>query len=62
MYRNLLGVISVDFDETDQLLIIYSAFVKYLREKGNKMKQLISYAVAWTGLICIRTGTDGGHL
>jgi len=29
MQRILLGVISVDFDATGQLLIIYSAFVKY---------------------------------
>ena len=27
--RILLGIISVDFDATGQLLIIYSAFVKY---------------------------------
>ena len=52
----------MDFDATDQLLIIHSAFVEYLREKGNKMKQRISYAMVWTGLIWIRTGTDGGHL
>jgi len=60
--QEFIGVVSVDFDAIDQLLIIYSAFVKYLREKGNKMKQRISYAVIWTGLIWIRTGTDGGHL
>jgi len=28
-----LQIISVDFDTTGQLLIIYSAFVKYLRKK-----------------------------
>jgi hypothetical protein len=33
MLRKLLGIISVDFDATSQLLIIYSAFVKYLRKK-----------------------------
>ena len=33
MQRKLLGIISVDFDVTGQLLIIYSAFVKYLRKK-----------------------------
>jgi len=32
-----------DFDATSQLLIIYSAFVKYLRKNGNTMKQCISY-------------------
>jgi hypothetical protein len=62
MYRNLLGVISVNFDATDELLIIHSAFVKYSREKEKRMKQRICYAVAWTGLIWIRKGIDGGHL
>ena len=33
MQRKLLGIIIVDFDATGQLLIIYSAFVKYLRKK-----------------------------
>jgi len=33
MKRNLLGITSVDFDTTGQLLIVYSAFVKYLRKK-----------------------------
>ena len=32
----------MDFDATGQLLIIYSAFFKYLRKSGNKMKQSIS--------------------
>jgi hypothetical protein len=45
----LLRVISVDFDVTDQLLIIYSTFVQYLREKGNRMKQPNGYEVAWSG-------------
>ena len=31
MQRKLLVIINVDFDATGQLLIIYSAFVKYLR-------------------------------
>jgi len=30
--RKLLGTINVDFDATVQLLVIYSAFVKYLRK------------------------------
>jgi hypothetical protein len=52
MYRNLLGggVISVDFDATDELLIIYSAFVKYLREKGNKMKHQLCGGMDWINL------------
>jgi hypothetical protein len=33
MQRKLLRIISVDFDVTGQLLIIYSAFDKYLRKK-----------------------------
>jgi hypothetical protein len=43
MQRKLLGIISVDFDVTDQLLIIYSAFVKYLKKNGNTKRQCISY-------------------
>jgi len=34
MERKLLGIINVDFD-TSQLLIIHSAFVKYVRKNGN---------------------------
>jgi len=33
----------MDFDVTDQPLIIYSAFAKYFRENGNTMKQGIRY-------------------
>jgi hypothetical protein len=43
MQRKLLGIISVDFDVAGQLLIIYSAFVKYLRKNGNTMRHRISY-------------------
>jgi hypothetical protein len=35
MQRKLLGIISVDLGVTGRLLIIYSAFVKYLREKWD---------------------------
>jgi hypothetical protein len=42
MQRKLLGIINMDFDAAGQLLIIYSAFVKYLRKNGNTMKQCIS--------------------
>jgi len=35
MQRKLLGTISVEFDVTGQLLIIYSAFIKYLRKKNG---------------------------
>jgi len=36
MQRKLLWVINVDPDATGQLLIIYSAVVKYLRGDGNR--------------------------
>jgi hypothetical protein len=35
MQRKLLGISSVDFDATGQLLVIYYGFVKYLKKKGN---------------------------
>ena len=38
MQRKLLGIINVAFDATGQLLIIYCAFVKYLRKNGGKKK------------------------
>jgi len=34
MQRKLLEIINVDFDATGQLLIIYSAFVIYLKKMG----------------------------
>jgi len=33
MQRKLFGIISVDFDATGQRLMMYSAFVKYLKKK-----------------------------
>ena len=42
MQRKLLGIINVDFDTAGQVLIIYCAFVKYLRKIGNKIKHCIS--------------------
>jgi len=41
-----LGIISVDFIASGQLLTTCSAFVKYVRQNGNKMKQCISYLYA----------------
>jgi len=35
MQRKLLGIISLDFDATGQLLFIYSVFVKYLWRNWN---------------------------
>ena len=39
----LLWIICVDFDVTDQLLVTYSAFVKYLRRNGSTVVQCTSY-------------------
>jgi hypothetical protein len=43
MQKKLLGTISVDFDVTGELQIIYCVFVKYLRKNENTMRQHISY-------------------
>jgi hypothetical protein len=43
LLRKLLEIIIVDFDATDQLLNVYSAFVKSLRKNGNTVKQCDSY-------------------
>jgi hypothetical protein len=40
----LLGMISVGFDVTDQLLIRFSALVRYWRKNGSTMRQYISYS------------------
>jgi hypothetical protein len=39
MQRKSLGIINADFEATYQLLIIYSAFVEYLK----KLDQCIGY-------------------
>jgi len=36
MHRILGGIISMDFDVTSYLMIIHSAFVKYLRKMGTQ--------------------------
>jgi len=41
--EEIIGIITVDFDAKGQLLIMYSAFVKYFRKVGNTLKQCISY-------------------
>jgi hypothetical protein len=43
MQRKLLGIINVDFDVKDEIMFIHSAFVKYLRKSGNKMKQYTNF-------------------
>ena len=43
MQKKLLGIISVDFEARGQLMIIYSAFVKYMRKNWNTMKHFIRY-------------------
>ena len=40
MQRKILGTVSVDLDVIGQLLIIYFAFVKYLRQKENRWGSL----------------------
>jgi hypothetical protein len=40
----LLEIISVGLDLIDQLLIRFSAFVRYWRENGSTMRQYISYS------------------
>jgi hypothetical protein len=39
MHSELLGIISVHFTATDQLLITYTAFVKYSRKNKHTMGQ-----------------------
>jgi hypothetical protein len=39
-----LGIISLGFEATDQLLIRSFAFVKYWRRNGSTMRQYISYS------------------
>jgi len=51
MRRKLLGIINVDFDATGQPLIIYSAFVKYLRKKweySEAVHQLLLLSGGWS--------------
>ena len=40
--KETIGIINVAFDVTGLLLIIYSAFAKYLRKNGNIMRKFIS--------------------
>jgi len=40
--KEIIGIINVAFDVTGRLLIIYSAFAKYLRKNGNTMNQFIN--------------------
>ena len=38
LQKKLLGIIKImDFEVTGQQLIIYAAFIKYLRKNGNTM-------------------------
>jgi len=41
--EEIIGIINLDFDAAGQLQTTCSAFVKYLRENRNAMKQDISY-------------------
>jgi len=40
MQRKLLGIINVAFDTTGRLLIIYSAFAKYMRKKWEHNEEV----------------------
>jgi len=42
MQRKLLGIISVDFDATVSLLVMYFTFFKYLRKNGNTVNHSIN--------------------
>jgi len=46
-----LGMISVDFDATGQLLIIYSAFVKYFRIKKWEYNEALHHLQTSTALM-----------
>jgi hypothetical protein len=48
MQKKSVGITSVKFDVMGQLLTIYSAFNKYLKKKGSKMRQCIS--CLWTSI------------
>jgi hypothetical protein len=43
MQKKLLGIIIMYFDATGQLLIVYSAFVGYLRKSGNTVRHLFTH-------------------
>jgi len=43
MQRKLLDIITVDFDATGPLLIIYPAFIIYLRKNKNTIIQYTRY-------------------
>ena len=51
MERKLLGIINVDFDTKDQLLIIYSAFVKYFRIKKWEYNEALHHLQTSTALM-----------
>jgi len=51
MQRKLLENIGEDLDATGQLLIVYSAFVKYLSKNGNALKNGLKYGDALSPLL-----------
>jgi hypothetical protein len=59
MRKKLLGIINVDSDATGRLLIIYSAFVKYLRKNRNTMNQCIR--MRWAGHVARMGDGRGVH-
>jgi len=58
MQRKLLEIMSVGFDRTGQLLIMYYAVIKYLRKNGNTMMHCIDFkndcdSVRWESCIIL---------
>ena len=53
MQRKLLGITSVGFEATVQLLIIYFACVIYFRKIGNILQKCVRY---------LYTSRDGNHM
>ena len=41
MQRKLLGIINVDFDATDQRLIVYSAFENTWKKKMGEQNKIV---------------------
>jgi len=40
--NKIIGAISVNFNIKDELLLIHSQFIKYLRKKGYKIQKLLT--------------------
>ena len=56
MWRKLLGIISVDFNAKGELLIIYSAVIKYLKKMGIKRRSVSSAYMQTSRKVMIQLG------